>query len=111
MELMWKKWQDLANDTTLDTDDWKEWETRGGKVRHAINNCLACAYGYCYNAETNRNDYTKCIMAGLWPDGCEAKNSPFSMWKPIGNKDRSHHAQTIADFAKKKYYEEIGRKK
>ncbi len=111
--LTWKMWDWLAENPGKVKSSWPEWTYNDGKVKDANKECFACEYRYCLNSDGETNTYSTCILRELWPKGCESLEAPYRKWREAfgHSKDRSDHAQTIADFAKKKYYEEIGRKK
>lgn len=106
--LTWKHWQDVVDNRLNSKEEWKKLSVNGGAVARPDKLCFACEYQYCRSSITREFDYSKCIMAELWPEGCESKGSPYESWR--WNKGDRKSAQTIADFAKKKYCEEIASK-
>lgn len=107
--LTWKMWDWLAENPERSKRSWPEWTYNEGQVSGTDSECFACEY-FRRGNEASGDCGRFCIMQELWPRGCQAdlSDSPFRYWeKNYGSKSRVHHAQTIADFAKKKYYEEI----
>ena len=100
--LDWKKW-DWVTNSGKKKRDWPWWKKNGGTVANAQEDCFACEY----REQDNSASCNDCLMWGLWGGNCCSPKSPYKMWELTR---ATHHAQTIADFAKKKYYEEIGRK-
>ena len=101
--LDWKKW-DWVTNSGKKKRDWPWWKKNGGTVANAQEDCFACEY----REQDNSASCNDCLMWGLWGGNCCSPKSPYKMWELTR---ATHHAQTMADFAKKKYFEEIGKDK